>query len=65
MEATTRIAGEITTGTEAQEVVVDTTAASSLEAVTTTTARSPTTRVALDHLEATASHRYKDMAYIL
>ncbi|XP_016117447.1 integumentary mucin C.1-like [Sinocyclocheilus grahami] len=41
---------------EAQEAVVDTTAPSNLEAVTTTTARAPTTRVALDQLEATAKH---------
>lgn len=59
MEATARIAGDRTTGMEAQEaVVVDTTATSSLEAVTTTTARAPTTRVALEQVEATANHRY-------
>lgn len=64
MEATTRTAGELTTGMEAQEAVVDTTATSSLEAVTTTTARAPTTRVALEQVEATANHRYQDRAYI-
>ncbi len=58
MEATARIAGEVTTGMEALEAVVDTTAASRLEAVTTTTARAPTTRVYLDQLEATTNHRY-------
>lgn len=68
MEATARIAGDLTTGMEAQEavvvvvvvvvVVLDTTATSSLEAVTTTTARAPTTRVALEQVEATTKHRY-------
>lgn len=63
MEATTRTAGELTTGMEAQVAVVDTVAASRLEAVTTTIARAPTTRVALEQVEVTANHRYKHWAY--
>ena len=57
MEATIRIAGATTTGREALGDVVTTTATSSLAEATTTIARYPTTREALEAAEDIASPR--------